>query len=82
MTPTPPPTAPPTSPWVLVDDTTIEQTAALLEALTSWLHQAPTEHTSSLAQAISGGDTDAAGIASWTDALVARLRHCTDASEL
>ena len=75
-------TSQPVSPWVLVDDTTIEQTAGLLEALSSWLQQAGPEHTSSLAQAISRGDTDAAGIASWTDALAARLQHCTDASEL
>ncbi len=82
MTPTPPPTGLPASPWVLVDDTTIGQTAGLLEALTTWLLQGAPEHTSSLAQAISRGDTDTAGIASWTDALAARLRHCTDASEL
>ena len=82
MPATPPPTDLPTSPWVLVDDTTIEQIAALLEGMTSWLLQARPESTSSLAQAISGGDTDTAGIAYWTDALAARLRHCTDASEL
>jgi hypothetical protein len=72
----------PTSPWILVDDTTINQTAALLEALTSWLLHADPEHTSSLSQAISHGDTDPVGIASWTDALATRLRHCTTASEL
>jgi len=72
----------PTAPWVLVDDTTIDQTAGLLEALTSWLLHAEPASTSPLTQAISGGDTDATGIASWTDALAARLRHCTNASEL
>lgn len=77
-----PPTDLPASPWVLVDDTTIEQTASLLEALTRWLQRAAPEHTSSLAQAISHGDTDAAGIASWAEALAGRLRNCTDASEL
>lgn len=82
MTPTSPPTGLPTSPWVLVDDTTIEQTAELLEALTGRLLQAPAQSTASLTQAISQGDTDAQGVASWTDALAARLRHCTDASEL
>ncbi len=72
----------PTAPWVLVDDTTIDQTAGLLEALTSWLLHAEPASTSPLAHAISGGDTAAAGIASWTDALAARLRNCTNASEL
>lgn len=72
----------PASPWVLIDDTTIEQVAVLLESLTGWLLTAAPEHATSLAEAISAGDTDAEGIASWTDALAARLRHCTEVSEL
>jgi len=73
---------PPRPPWVLLDDTTAEQVTGLLEQITAWLLTAPAEHTSSLAQAVSGGDTDAEGIAYWVDALAARLRHCTEAAEL
>jgi len=72
----------PSSPWVLLDDDTAGQVAGLLEQLTSWLLTAPEQLTSPLAQAISDGDSDAAGIAYWTDALAARIRHCTRASEL
>lgn len=72
----------PTSPWVLVDDNTIGQTAGLLETLTDWLLTAPPLHTASLTQAISAGDTDAEGIADWVEALAARLRRCTEAAEL
>lgn len=77
-----PPDGLPRSPWVLLDDTTVEQTVALLEKLTHWLLTAAPEETSSLAQAISAGDTDTSGIASWIDALAARLRHCEQAAEL
>ena len=41
------------SPWVLVDDTTIDQTAALLEHLTSWLLDGPTEATAACAICLS-----------------------------
>ncbi len=78
----PPVSGLPAAPWILVDDTTIDQSAGLLEALTNWLQNAAPASTSSLAHAISEGDTDPAGIAAWTDALAARLRHCTNASEL
>ena len=72
----------PSSPWVLLDDDTAGQVAGLLEQLTAWLLTAPERLTSPLAQAISDGDTDPTGIARWTDALAARIRHCTHASEL
>ena len=72
----------PSSPWVLVDDNTVGQTARLLEELTAWLLTAAPGHTGSFADAISRGDTDAEGVAYWVDALAARLRHCTQAAEL
>lgn len=72
----------PSSPWVLVDDNTVEQTARVLQELTAWLLTAPARHTGSFANAISRGDTDAQGVAYWLDALAARLRHCTQAGEL
>lgn len=78
----PPPTGLPVSPWVLVDDTTLKQTASLLEALTSWLLDGEPAHTADLAKRISDGDTDAAGVAHWVDALAGRLRRCAEATEL
>ena len=72
----------PTTPWVLIDDNTVGQTARVLEKLTDWLLTAPPLHTGSFATAISRGDTDAEGVAYWVDALAARLRHCTQAAEL
>jgi len=72
----------PSSPWVLVDDNTVGQTARVLEELTAWLPTAAPPHTGSFANAISRADTDAEGVAYWIEALAARLRHCTQAGEL
>lgn len=72
----------PTTPWVLVDDNTVGQTARVLEELAAWLLTAAPLHTGSFANAISRGDTDAEAVAYWVDALAARLRHCTQAAEL
>jgi hypothetical protein len=72
----------PTSPWVLVDDNTIGQTAGLLETLTDWLLTAPPLHTNSLAHALSRAEADHEEIAHWVDALAARLRRCAEAAEL
>ena len=72
----------PTSPWVLVDDNTIRQTAGLLEKLTEWLLTAPPLHTNSLSHALSRGEAEHEEIAHWVDALAARLRRCAEAAEL
>ena len=79
----PQPTAGPAiSPRVLVDDTTVEQTAALLQRLTDWLRTATGEHARSCADALSLGDSDdPESIAGWADCLAARLRHCSEAGE-
>lgn len=82
MTEQQPHVAPPLSPWVLVDDNTIGQTAGLLEKLTTWLLTAPPLHTNSLAHALSRGEADHEEIAHWLDALAARLRRCAEAAEL
>jgi hypothetical protein len=67
----------PLSPWVLVDDTTIEQTALLLERLVSWLATAAPSASSDCASALSLGEDDFPDtVATWADALAARLRHC------
>lgn len=72
----------PRSPWVLIDDLTVDQTAHVLERITGWLHTAPAEHTASLAAAVSHDDTDPDGIANWVDCLAARLRRCAEGGEL
>jgi hypothetical protein len=72
----------PPSPWVLVDDDTIAQTAFLLERLVTWLGTGQPRHTAGCAHALSHGETDPAGIASWADCLAARLRHCAEGGEL
>jgi hypothetical protein len=73
-----------TSPWVLVDDLTVEQTAAVLQRLTRWLLTRPdAEAARDCSRAISLGETgDPATIASWTDALTARLCRLADQAQL
>lgn len=67
----------PPSPWVLVDDTTIEATALLLERLVGWLATAEPSASSDCANALSLGEDDCPDtVATWADALAARLRHC------
>jgi hypothetical protein len=74
---------PPPAPWVLVDDLTIDQAAGLLEQLTSWLTGPDTSAAASCARALSAGETDdPVSIASWADALAARLRQRTTDSQL
>ena len=72
----------PTSPWVLVDDNTIGQTAGPFETLTDWLLTAPPLHTNSLAHALSRAEADHEEITHWVDALAAPLRRCAEAAEL
>ncbi len=65
----------PLSPWVLVDDVTCEQTAALLGRLVDWLRDADPTMTRDCASSLSlGEDDDPEVIAGWADALAARLR--------
>jgi hypothetical protein len=72
------------APWVLLDDLTVDQTAAVLERLTTWLSSSPDNAAAtSCAQALSLGETtDPHSIASWTDALAARLRQRAADSQL
>ncbi len=73
----------PPSPWVLVDDVTLAQSAALLERLVTWLGSGQPDHTAGCADALSLGESDdPVGVASWADALTARLRRCADGGEL
>ena len=63
----------PSTPWILLDRSTIEQTAAVLQALGEWLAGADPSVTEPCARACSAGDTDALGMAAYLDALAARL---------
>jgi hypothetical protein len=67
-----PPNLPP-SPWILVDRTTIEQTAAVLGLLETWLTEGDPDATAACADACSAGEEDAIGVARWVATLAARL---------
>jgi hypothetical protein len=63
----------PPSPWILLDRTTIKQTAAVLHVLGEWLAGADPSITEPCARACSAGDTDALAMSAYLDALAARL---------
>jgi len=64
------------SPWVLVDNLTVNQTADLLERLVGWLDGPDHEAATRCAQTMSLGEShDPETIAGWADALAARLRE-------
>ena len=65
----------PPSPWVLVDTTMIEQSAAALARLEAWLLSGEPAATAQAATALSGGEDDAAGVARWVGTLADHLRQ-------
>lgn len=67
-----PPDLPP-SPWILVERTTLEQTAAVLGLLETWLTTSDPEATAACADACSAGQDDAVGVARWVGTLADRL---------
>jgi hypothetical protein len=75
--------APIPAPWVLIDDHTVAQAADLIGRLTSWLQSADPAAAASCARALSLGEIDdPITIASWADAIAARLRHRADDSAI
>ena len=71
------------APWVLVDDLTLDQTADLLQRLTSWLTGPDTEAAGRCARALSLGETDdPVTLASWSDTLAARIHRLAEESQL
>lgn len=67
----------PTSPWVLVDDSTLNDTAMLLERLVRWLRTGDVKATIDCARALSLGEDDIVdNVETWADALAARLLAC------
>lgn len=73
-----PPGAPqsslPPSPWVLMDTTTLEQAAAALARLETWLLSGEPAATAQAAHTLSGGEDDPAGVARWAGTLAEHLR--------
>ena len=76
-------TGPLRSPWVLIDELTVEQTADILDRLTTWLSGPDTVATARCTYALSLGETsDPVSVASWTDALTAQLRRRADQARI
>ncbi len=72
------------APWRLVDDTTCNHVAMVLERLTGWLDTGKnTDAARSCARALSLDETDdPITIRDWTDTLAAHLRYLTEIAEL
>lgn len=67
----------PSSPWVLVDDSTINDTIVLLERLVHWLRIGDPTATVDCARALSLGEDDVVdNVETWADALAGRLLRC------
>ena len=65
----------PRPPWILVDNDVVDHSAAVLDRLTRWLTSEDLA-AGRCARALSLGETDdPISIASWTDALAARLHR-------
>jgi len=71
------------APWVLIDDLTVDHTACLLQRLAAWLDSTDPNTAAHCTRALTLGETDdPATLASWADALTARLRHRAEQSQL
>ena len=67
----------PPSPWVLVDDSTINDKTVLLERLVHWLRTGDPTATVDCARALSLGEDDVVdNVETWADALAGRLLRC------
>ena len=64
----------PLAPWILLDHTTIEQTATVLERLEAWLLGGELDAATDCAHALSRGEGDPAGVARWAGTLASQLR--------
>lgn len=78
--PAPLPGLPP-APWVLIDRTTVEQTARVLDLLEQWLAGADPGPTEACARACSVGEADAFEVAAWVGCLAARLQDRIDTAD-
>ncbi len=70
----------PASPWVLVDDATVNDTTVLLERLVAWLRTGDAQATIDCARALSLGEDEIVdNVETWADALAGRLLACAQA---
>jgi hypothetical protein len=65
----------PASPFVLVDTLTVEQAAAALSRLESWLVGGDPAAATACAHTCSAGEDDAVAVACWVGTLADRLRN-------
>ena len=73
-TPDPTPTGLPPAPWILLDSTTAEQAATVLERLEAWLAGADPAATEACAHTCSHAPADAFKVAAWVGTLADRLQ--------
>jgi hypothetical protein len=74
----PAPASLPASPFVLVDTTTVEQTAAALARLERWLRRGDPGSTAECAYACSGGEDNPVGVARWVGTLADHLARLAE----
>ena len=78
--PAPRPGLPP-APWILLDRTTVEQAAVVLERLEQWLAGADPAATTDCAHTCSLGEADPFEVAAWVGTLAAHLHQRIDISD-
>jgi hypothetical protein len=71
----PEPADAPHAPWILLDRTIVEQTAAVFERLEEWLAGADPHATVDCAHACSLGEADPVEVAAWVGTLAAHLHQ-------
>jgi hypothetical protein len=66
---------PPLAPWILLEHTTVDQTATALERLEAWLLGGELDAATDCAHTLSRGEDDPTGVARWVGTLAEHLRH-------
>ena len=64
----------PLAPWILVERTTLDQTATALERLEAWLLGGELDPATDCAHTLSRGEDDPTGVARWVGTLASQLR--------
>src|SRR5262249_31167964 len=66
---------PPLAPWILLDSTTVDHAAAVLERLEAWLLGGELDAATACAHALSRGEDDPIAVAGWVGTLAEHLRQ-------